>query len=174
MAAPPNQWLHEKTINFIARITPHCHDVTRLLSQSMDRRFTATRAIIDTAAFRNLRLVPTVQSATRDHTQVEPFYSVRPGTGLDSIAFRGCSKANERHDKANSAIRRQVAGDFGDNWSVFLDVMILSTARPINYMTRALREHWVEYLLEAAELGLFMVSAGLFTALLEYPASPVH
>ena len=41
-------------------------------------------------------------------------------------------------------------------------------------MTRALREHWPEYLIEAACLGLFMVSAGVFTALLEYPNSPVH
>ena len=38
MAASPKQWLIEKTIEFTARITPRCHDVTRLLSQSMDRR----------------------------------------------------------------------------------------------------------------------------------------
>jgi aquaporin Z len=41
-------------------------------------------------------------------------------------------------------------------------------------MLRALREHWPEYLLEALELAIFMVSASLFTALLEYPVSPVH
>ena len=40
-------------------------------------------------------------------------------------------------------------------------------------MTRALREHWPEYLCEAAELGLFMISAGLFTILLHHPGSPV-
>ena len=39
-------------------------------------------------------------------------------------------------------------------------------------MVNALREHWPEYLMEAAGLGLFMVSACLFTALLEDPASP--
>lgn len=39
---------------------------------------------------------------------------------------------------------------------------------------RALREHWPEYLMEAWGLGTFMVSAGLFAALLEYPGSPVH
>jgi aquaporin Z len=38
----------------------------------------------------------------------------------------------------------------------------------------ALRLHWPEYLMEAALLGLFMVSACLFTALLEHPASPAH
>jgi len=40
-------------------------------------------------------------------------------------------------------------------------------------MIRALREHWPEYLCEAAELGLFMISAGLFTILLHHPSSPV-
>jgi aquaporin Z len=37
-----------------------------------------------------------------------------------------------------------------------------------------LREHWPEYLCEAAELGLFMISAGLFTILLMHPSSPVQ
>jgi aquaporin Z len=40
-------------------------------------------------------------------------------------------------------------------------------------MIRALREHWPEYLCEATELGLFMISANLFTILLWYPKSPV-
>jgi aquaporin Z len=40
-------------------------------------------------------------------------------------------------------------------------------------MREALREHWPEYLMEATELGLFMLSASLFTAILYYPASPV-
>ena len=40
--------------------------------------------------------------------------------------------------------------------------------------TSALRAHWPEYLMESAELGLFMVSACFFTTLLEYPASPVR
>jgi aquaporin Z len=37
----------------------------------------------------------------------------------------------------------------------------------------ALRRHWPEYLMEAAGLGLFMVSAGLFATLLWYPDSPI-
>jgi aquaporin Z len=41
-------------------------------------------------------------------------------------------------------------------------------------MLRALRHHWPEYLIEGALLGLFMISAALFTALLEHPASLVH
>lgn len=41
-------------------------------------------------------------------------------------------------------------------------------------MVNALNQHWPEYLMEAAELGIFMVSACLFGVLLEYPGSPVH
>lgn len=41
-------------------------------------------------------------------------------------------------------------------------------------MLRSLTRHWPEYLIEAWGLGVFMVSAGLFGALLEYPGSPVH
>jgi aquaporin Z len=35
----------------------------------------------------------------------------------------------------------------------------------------SLRQHWPEYLMEAAALGIFMISAGAFTALLESPHS---
>jgi len=38
----------------------------------------------------------------------------------------------------------------------------------------AVRRHWPEYLMEAAELGLFMISATVITALLQHPASPVR
>jgi aquaporin Z len=41
-------------------------------------------------------------------------------------------------------------------------------------VAQALRAHWPEYLMEAWGLGTFMVSAGVSTALLEYPGSPVH
>lgn len=41
-------------------------------------------------------------------------------------------------------------------------------------MTDALKHHWPEYLIEAACLGLFMISAFGFGTLLEHPASPVH
>jgi len=36
------------------------------------------------------------------------------------------------------------------------------------------RVHWPEALMEALGLGLFMVSAGVFGTLLEYPGSPLH
>ncbi len=41
-------------------------------------------------------------------------------------------------------------------------------------MSAARELHWTEYGMEAAELGAFMLSAALVTALLEHPASPVH
>jgi aquaporin Z len=41
-------------------------------------------------------------------------------------------------------------------------------------MTDALKHHWPEYLIEAACLGLFMISAFTFGTLLEHPASPLH
>ena len=55
----------------------------------------------------------------------------------------------------------------------------ITAARPSGAADRftaasALKAHWPEYLMESAELGLFMVSACLFTTLLEYPGSPVR
>jgi aquaporin Z len=38
----------------------------------------------------------------------------------------------------------------------------------------ALRHHYPEYLMEAVGLGLFMISAAVFTTLLEHPASPMR
>src|SRR5262245_61557595 len=45
---------------------------------------------------------------------------------------------------------------------------------PYSSCELALRTHWPEYLMEAAELALFMTSACVFTTLLEFPGSPVH
>jgi len=39
-------------------------------------------------------------------------------------------------------------------------------------MRESLKEHWPEYLMEVAELGIFMISASLFTILLYHPTSP--
>src|SRR5262245_18490661 len=38
-------------------------------------------------------------------------------------------------------------------------------------MLKALKQHWPEYLMEAAELGIFMISASLCTILLYHPSS---
>jgi hypothetical protein len=42
----------------------------------------------------------------------------------------------------------------------------VETVGPARGLVDALRRHWPEYLMEAAELGLFMVSAGLFGTIL--------
>ena len=39
---------------------------------------------------------------------------------------------------------------------------------------RYLRHNWPEYLIEGGSLGVFMVSAGVFATLFEYPGSPLH
>jgi aquaporin Z len=44
----------------------------------------------------------------------------------------------------------------------------------IHPLLNALRHHWPEYVMEGAELGLFMISACVFVVLLEYPTSPIH
>lgn len=41
-------------------------------------------------------------------------------------------------------------------------------------MLKTLRDHLPEYLMEAALLGLFMISAGVFTTIFEYPDSLIH
>ena len=41
-------------------------------------------------------------------------------------------------------------------------------------MVEAFKQHWPEYLMEAAALGLFMISACTFGVLFEYPDSPVR
>ncbi|HZS46160.1 MAG TPA: aquaporin [Blastocatellia bacterium] len=52
------------------------------------------------------------------------------------------------------------------------------SANPIEGTTsakigKALNDHWPEYLMEAAELGIFMISACFVGALLSHPSSPV-
>jgi aquaporin Z len=49
-----------------------------------------------------------------------------------------------------------------------------STVEQREVSMEILKKHLPEYLMEASELGLFMVSAGVFTILFEYPYSPVH
>jgi aquaporin Z len=41
-------------------------------------------------------------------------------------------------------------------------------------MTQTLRHHWPEYLMEAGEIALFMISAGLFVSVLDHPSSPIR
>ncbi len=46
-------------------------------------------------------------------------------------------------------------------------------ARPAGAL-QSLRDHWPEYLIEGWALGTFMICAGVFAVLLDFPASPVH
>jgi aquaporin Z len=52
-----------------------------------------------------------------------------------------------------------------------LELFSKSSAHPVLNM---LKHHWPEYMMEAAGLGIFMVSASLFTVILEHPDSPVR
>ena len=51
---------------------------------------------------------------------------------------------------------------------------LASAAREESGVFDRLRHNWPEYLIEAWALGTFMVSAGVFATLLEYPGSPVR
>lgn len=50
----------------------------------------------------------------------------------------------------------------------------MANALSLDRLALALREHRIEYLIEAVGLGLFMVAAGLFGTLLEAPVSPIN
>jgi aquaporin Z len=54
------------------------------------------------------------------------------------------------------------------------EVMALEIMTGKSSALAAVRAHWPEYLIEAAALGLFMVSACVFAVLLEHPSSPIH
>ncbi len=45
---------------------------------------------------------------------------------------------------------------------------------PVECLVKSLTLHWPEYAMEAALLGLFMISACLFTVLFQFPASPIR
>lgn len=52
--------------------------------------------------------------------------------------------------------------------------MATAAASPARSESVRARSHWPEYRMEAALLGLFMVSACAFTVLLQHPGSPVY
>jgi aquaporin Z len=58
--------------------------------------------------------------------------------------------------------------------SSFAGNTISQEARPSSAAARALAAHWPEYLMEAAALGSFMISACAFGVLLENSGSPLH
>jgi hypothetical protein len=72
------------------------------------------------------------------------------------------------NDVGESAILRRWQPQ-GSTMSALAEWIVRWTSGP----TDALRRHWPEYLIEAAGLGLFMISAGTFGTLLFHPDSPV-
>src|SRR3970282_1578933 len=50
----------------------------------------------------------------------------------------------------------------------------MATNRWSGRMLDFLKRHWPEYVMEAAGLGMFMISAGIFGTILEFPGSPAH
>ena len=50
----------------------------------------------------------------------------------------------------------------------------IPSTQPLRSMALSFRAHWPEYLMESAELALFMISACIVTAILEHPASPLR
>jgi aquaporin Z len=71
-------------------------------------------------------------------------------------------------DVGESAILRRWTPQ-GSTMSALAEWIAGWTAGP----TEALRRHWPEYRMEAAGLGLFMISAGVFGTLLFHPGSPL-
>lgn len=55
-----------------------------------------------------------------------------------------------------------------------MDLTVVRTPAGVPTFAGAFRRHWPEYLIEGAGLGVFMLSACLFTVLLEHPAFPLR
>src|SRR6266704_2126830 len=70
----------------------------------------------------------------------------------------------ERGEGLRMTILRHLSGNLGEP----------SASNRLKTMNALWRRHWPEDLMEGAELGLFMISACLFVALLEHPGSPVR
>ena len=54
------------------------------------------------------------------------------------------------------------------------NVILREQKEEVSDVINAIRHHWPEYLIEAGGLGVFMVSACIFTLILEHPASPLQ
>src|SRR5262245_13860544 len=83
-----------------------------------------------------------------------------PGRGIGACNTSGSST---QYDRSNHR-RRQSSGDRAER----------EGSAPMRSWADNLRQHWPEYLMEAAGLGIFMVSAAMVTTLFEYPKSPLH
>src|SRR2546425_8732756 len=80
-------------------------------------------------------------------------------------------------EKLNTGAGAHYSGITRDPPGISAMMTTMTQARSLNQVSTfrtAWASHWPEYLVEAAALGLFMLSACAFGALLEHPMSPVH
>ena len=85
------------------------------------------------------------------------------------------SKSKEQNPQSMSGEEVLVFQQLSDMQKLDLEPLSKSNARTgSDHMLEMLKYHWPEYLIEAAGLGIFMVSAVVFTAILEHPSSLVR
>ena len=141
-------------------------DVAAELSRRLTRIFlrdptAAARSTAARARSRRTRTGATSSSSTSTSTATTARGHRRePPDGLDGA--RGQAPAERRGHQPEPPDR--LTG---------LVAEALPAERGIAWATRS-AQHWPEYLMEAAGLGLFMISACVFGTLLEHPASPVR
>ncbi len=68
----------------------------------------------------------------------------------------------------------EIRSQHGAAASTQAGVLSAPTIHPLESIVNTFAAHWPEYLMEAAELGIFMVSACLFTVVLEHPSSTLR
>jgi aquaporin Z len=73
-----------------------------------------------------------------------------------------------------NSIEQNVIGDAPNLTAEPASVIEMPSPAPQLSAIASLRAHWPEYLMEAALLGAFMVSACVFGALYEFPQSPIR
>ena len=130
----------------------------------------------------------TVQGAMRCDKSTWPRCS-RPYTGRRGLGFAASSLARDRQERSRPRAR---AREFcSEIWTRLVQNRLhvpeceyrrqsedtVNAPMPLRAVSRpieALRRHWQEYLIEMVGLGVFMVSAGVFTTLLEYPGSSIR
>jgi aquaporin Z len=85
------------------------------------------------------------------------------------------SESKEQKPQSMSGEEVLMLQQLSDMQKLDLEPFSKSSARPSSdHLLETLKHHWPEYLMEAAGLGIFMVSAVVFTAILEHPSSPVQ
>ena len=91
------------------------------------------------------------------------------------MSFRCLSAVPKNSARLGRALSLRSAGG---QWKLtYLSSVFFNLFCARRYLTIAIKTlqcHWPEYLMEAGELAVFMISACAFGVILEHPASPVH